>query len=71
MHLESICDQWVRIPAAELDVHFAKCETIHTESSYKFTKQTIQILLRDAGFDVEQTWTDKRGWFSVTLARIL
>jgi dimethylhistidine N-methyltransferase len=70
MHLESTCDQWVRIPAAKLDVHFAKRETIHTENSYKFTKQTIQLLLRDAGFEAEHTWTDKHGWFSVTLARI-
>ena len=70
MHLESTCDQHVRIAAADLDVHFAKGERIHTENSYKFTEKTIGILLRDAGFEVEQTWTDERGWYSVTLARI-
>ena len=70
MHLESTYDQYVRIAAAHLDVHFAKHERIHTENSYKFTNATIRILLRDAGFEVERTWTDERGWYSVTLARI-
>jgi dimethylhistidine N-methyltransferase len=69
MHLESTRDQRVRIAAAELDVDFEEGERIHTENSYKFTDATIRILLRDGGFEVEQTWADKRGWYSVTLAR--
>jgi L-histidine N-alpha-methyltransferase len=69
MHLESTRDQHVRIAAANVDLYFAKRERIHTENSYKFTDASIRILLGDAGFDVEQTWTDERGWFSVTLAR--
>ncbi len=69
MHLESTRDQHVRIAAAKLDVQFAKGERIHTENSYKFTDASIGILLREAGFEVERTWTDKRGWYSVTLAR--
>ncbi len=70
MHLESSRDQHVCIAAAHLDVHFAKGERIHTENSYKFTDKTIRSLLRDASFEVECTWTDERGWYSVTLARI-
>ena len=70
MHLESTCDQCVCIAAADLDVDFARGERIHTENSYKFTDKTIRILLRDAGFEVERTWTDERGWYSVTLARV-
>jgi L-histidine N-alpha-methyltransferase len=69
MHLESTRDQSVRIAAANLDVDFAKGERIHTENSYKFTDASIRVLLRDAGFEAEQTWTDERGWYSVTLAR--
>ena len=69
MHLESTRDQHVRIAAAQLDVYFTKRERIHTENSYKFTEASIRILLGEAGFEVEQTWTDKRGWYSVTLAR--
>ena len=70
MHLESMRDQRVRIPSARLDLRFAKCDTIHTESSYKFTHEAIRILLEASGFDVEQTWTDPRGWYAVTLARV-
>jgi dimethylhistidine N-methyltransferase len=68
MHLESTCDQWVDIPAAELSIQFAAFETIHTESSYKFTQKTLDALLDDAGFTVKQTWTDPRQWYTLTLA---
>jgi dimethylhistidine N-methyltransferase len=71
MHLESTRDQHVRIPAAHLDLHFAAGETIHTENSYKFSRETIRILLQEAGFAFERAWTDVRGWYSVTLARLL
>lgn len=70
MHLESIHDHGVCIPAAEVYIRFAKCETIHTENSYKFTYGAVRALLEDAGFEVEQTWMDRRQWFAVTLARV-
>lgn len=70
MHLESTREQYVRIAAAHVDLCFAKGERIHTESSYKFTDDSVRVLLREAGFEIEQTWTDKRGWYSVTLARV-
>ncbi|MGA2229723.1 MAG: L-histidine N(alpha)-methyltransferase [Tepidisphaeraceae bacterium] len=69
MHLESTRDQRVRIAAADMDVHFAKNESIHTENSYKFTDESIRNLLSDGGFEVEQMWSDERGWYSVALAR--
>jgi len=68
MHLESTRDQCVNIPAAQLSVQFAAFETIHTENSYKFTRNTLCALLADAGFTIEQTWTDPRQWYSLTLA---
>jgi L-histidine Nalpha-methyltransferase len=68
MHLESTRDQFVSIPAAQLSVQFAAFETIHTESSYKFTQKTLGALLDDAGFMIERTWTDSRQWYSLTLA---
>ena len=48
MHLESTQEQDVSIQYAELDLHFMRCETIHTENSYKFTDQGIRTVLRDA-----------------------
>src|SRR5579862_2113611 len=68
MHLESTRDQCVNIPAAELSLQFAAFETIHTENSYKFTWKTLGALLDDAGFTIEQTWTDPLQWYAVTLA---
>jgi L-histidine Nalpha-methyltransferase len=68
MHLESTRDQWVQIPAAHLTLRFAAFETIHTENSYKFTPDTLGSLLNDSGFAIEQTWTDPRQWYALTLA---
>jgi dimethylhistidine N-methyltransferase len=68
MHLESTRDQWVNIPAAQLDLEFAAFETIHTESSYKFTRKTLGALLEDAGFTIGRTWTDPLNWYTLTLA---
>ena len=70
MHLESTRNQRVRIAAADVDIHLARNESIHTESSYKFTAASIRALLGDGGFEAQQTWTDERKWFSVTLARV-
>ena len=61
MHLESTCDQQVDIPGAQLSVQFAASETIHTESSYKFTPKTLGALLHDTGFTIERTWMDPAG----------
>ena len=68
MHLESTRDQCVNIPAAELTIQFAGPETIHTESSYKFTQKALCALLEDAGFTIKRTWTDPRQWYALTLA---
>ncbi|MFZ3342722.1 MAG: L-histidine N(alpha)-methyltransferase, partial [Terriglobales bacterium] len=68
MHLESTRDQCVNIPAAQLSVQLAALETVHTENSYKFTRNTLGELLDDAGFAIEQTWTDPLGWYTLTLA---
>ena len=70
MHLESTRHHRVNIPAAQLTVEFAASETIHTESSYKFTRNALGALLNDAGFTIEQTWTDPLKWYSLTLARL-
>src|SRR5579864_6161135 len=68
MHLESTRDQCVNIPAAQLSLQFAALETIHTENSYKFSRSALVALLDDAGFTIEQTWTDPQQWYALTLA---
>ncbi len=49
MRLESTQEQDVGIEDADLDLHFERGETIHTENSYKFTDPGIQNLLGEAG----------------------
>jgi L-histidine Nalpha-methyltransferase len=68
MHLESLIAQRVTIAALEMEVKFARGETIHTENSYKFTGTGVFSLLERAGFGMTRLWTDEREWFGVYLA---
>ena len=68
MHLESLIAQQVTVEALELDVKFARGETIHTENSYKFTTKGIVSMLEQAGFSLTQCWSDVREWFGVYMA---
>ena len=70
MHLESEREQRVRIAQAALDLRFEQFETIHTENSYKFTHNTIQMLLEESGFAVEQIRMDCNEWYALALARV-
>lgn len=68
IYLESLIAQYVTIPALELEVRFARGETIHTENSYKFTAESLASIVEQAGFGITQSWTDEREWFGVYLA---
>ena len=70
MHLESTQEQVVSIEDAELRLHFARGETIHTENSYKFTDNSIRVLLSNVGFEITGAWKDQRNWYSLTMARL-
>ncbi len=66
MHLEARAATTVRWPGAQRG--FAEGERIHTEHSYKWTRDGFAALLHDAGFSHTQWWTDAQGWFGVALA---
>jgi dimethylhistidine N-methyltransferase len=68
IYLESRIAQRVAIPALEMEVKFARGETIHTENSYKFTPESIGAIVQRAGFSITQRWTDEQEWFGVYLA---
>jgi L-histidine N-alpha-methyltransferase len=78
MHLESLLRQIVTIPGPHRDagtgedvqIEFSRGETIHTENSYKYRPGQAEAMLESIGFTPLQTWTDKRGWFAVSLARV-
>jgi L-histidine N-alpha-methyltransferase len=69
MHLESLADQIVNIHALDISVPFVSGETIHTENSYKFTPWMIALMASNGGFRIEQSWSDERDWFTVSLLR--
>jgi dimethylhistidine N-methyltransferase len=67
MHLEARRALTVRWQGGER--HFARGERIHTEDSYKYTPESFAGLLKDAGFAVQNVWTDDAGWFAVMHAK--
>jgi len=61
--LRSTDEQTVTV-AGEL-FSFGAGETIHTEYSFKYTLDEFAELMGEAGFSVEEVWTDDRSYFSV------
>lgn len=68
MHLEAQCDVTVRWPGQAR--HFLAGQRIHTESSYKYTPDSMTELLRQAGFSEIRHWSDPKGWFAVFWAAV-
>lgn len=66
MHLVSKSPQQVRINGAMID--FRAGETIHTESSYKYTVEAFQALARGSGWSPVTAFTD--GMFAVHALRM-
>lgn len=46
---------------------FAEGETIHTESSYKYSRESLRALAEASGWSLETVWTDPKGWFALAL----
>ena len=65
MHLVSLREQVVAIDALDLEVPFADGETIHTESSHKYSPREIDELVAAAGFTLNGQWMDGAGRFSL------
>jgi dimethylhistidine N-methyltransferase len=67
MHLVSLSDQRVPIRDLGLNVEFASGETIHTESSYKYSLEEIDQLAANADLAIERRWLDDLQYFSLNL----
>ena len=63
MHLASLKRQ--RIKVCGECVEFRAGETIHTESSYKYSIESFGCLARGAGWTPTAVWTDADSYFSV------
>ena len=60
MHLAPSVDQQVSAPGVSLSVTIRPTETIWTESSYKFTVESVEQMLEAAGLRVERCYTNDR-----------
>ncbi len=67
MYLVSNIDQQVFISELGLEVSFKANETIHTENSFKYSLEGIDMLAKEAGLYVEQQWFDPDRLFSLNL----
>jgi dimethylhistidine N-methyltransferase len=63
MHLVSMGAQ--KVALGKHRFHFASGETIHTESSYKYSLDGFRDLAAKAGFRSGKVWTDRRGLFAL------
>ncbi len=63
MHLESLLKH--QVIAADQVLSFEAGETIHTESSYKFTIDSFSTLAASAGWQLQNYWQDDRAYFAL------
>ena len=63
MHLVSLCDQ--RVTLCGRTFNFKASETIHTESSRKYTAESFERLARSGGWRVAEAWQDADGLFGL------
>lgn len=63
MHLHSRCAQRFSILGQSFDL--TPGETLHTENSYKYSDEALDLVARATGFSIEARWTDPRSYFSV------
>jgi dimethylhistidine N-methyltransferase len=67
MHLVS--RQRQRVSIGPEVIEFAEGDSVHTESSYKYTVEGFQQLARDAGWQPQAVWIDAQKRFSMHLLR--
>lgn len=65
MHLQSLVDQTVHF--ADFTVPFRADETIHTESSHKYSLGELDRLADNCGFRTAEHWVDAEGHFASSL----
>ena len=66
MHLRAREQQIIQVAECE-PILISKGEMIHTENSYKFTRDAIQSMVDEAGLAIEMIFTDEKQWFSLIL----
>jgi L-histidine N-alpha-methyltransferase len=70
MHLISEREQDVAIKDLDVIIPFEKNESIRTEISCKYTRKRVEKLLRSAGLELTEWYTDKQDNFALSLSRL-
>lgn len=70
MHLVSLKNQRITVPAAALDFTIGEGESIWTESSYKYRPAGLVSALERAGFKLADQWVDGESGFALTLVEV-
>jgi L-histidine Nalpha-methyltransferase len=74
MHLMAREEHWVTFPAmgarSKYRVHFGANETIHTESSYKYSVPGFLALLKESKLLATDSWTDTAARFCLAMATV-
>ena len=68
MHLVPTSPQTVNLKGIGLSISVLPGETIWTESSYKFTSESVRGILREAGLRLVRWDTDRESMFALALA---
>lgn len=65
MHLRARESMRISSPLLNSKIEIKKGETIHTENSYKYTKDHIEGFAASSGFNVKNIFSDDNKWFSL------
>lgn len=70
MHLTAKREHSVRLGALDAEIELAAGESIRTEISRKFTRESLQVLLASAGLREVEHFEAEQGWYSLSLATL-
>ncbi len=68
MHIQSLKDQMVDIPGAELEIDFASGEQMRTEICTKYTRAGTERMLSASGMELMDWYQDSNAQFGLVLA---
>jgi len=69
MHLKAKRAMKINSPFWPESIYFDAGETIHTENSHKYTRESISELIASTGLEIDQFYTDEQEWFSLVLLK--
>ncbi len=68
MHLVTMINHSIKLFDKKID--FKVGETIHTESSYKYTYKSFEQLIESAGYKVQNFFSDEKSFFGIFILKV-